>query len=89
MKTITIDWCIMSELGLVEKINREVLHPMGLAISYDPSTGISEAILIADDLEWEYAPETKTTIKTPEHIKSVLENLLRCGINEREENNNG
>lgn len=44
----------MSELGLIEHINRLFLHPLGLAISRDPSTGHSTQILVADDGVWEY-----------------------------------
>ncbi|WP_436718977.1 DUF7415 domain-containing protein, partial [Vibrio cholerae] len=34
-----IDWNKMSELGLIEKINREILHPLGLAITRNVETG--------------------------------------------------
>lgn len=68
----TIDWNKASELGLVEKINREVLHPLGLAMTRNPETGASESILIADDGVWEYSPEMKSTIKTDEEVKAAI-----------------
>lgn len=40
----------MSELGLVERINREICHPLGLAISRNPETGFSEWISVKDQL---------------------------------------
>ncbi len=46
-----ITWREAAKLGFVERINREILHPVGLAMSYDPDTGISEKLLIADDLD--------------------------------------
>ena len=68
----TIDWNKASELGLVEKINREVLHPLGLAMTRNPETGASESILIADDGVWEYSPKMKSTIKTDEEVKAAI-----------------
>lgn len=67
----SIDWNTMSELGLIRRINTEVLHPLGLAMSRTPETGHSESILISDDGIWEYADvcvpdsneETKIKIK--------------------------
>ena len=58
-KTImkTINWNVMSELGLIRRINTEILHPIGLAISRNPENGHSEEILISDDGEWEYSPD--------------------------------
>lgn len=35
-----INWTQLSELGLVRKINEEILHPLGLAISYNAATGL-------------------------------------------------
>lgn len=53
----TIDWNQMSQLGLIERINREILHPLGLAMSRIVETGHSAKILISDDGEWEYHPD--------------------------------
>lgn len=66
----------MSELGLIERINREILHPLGLAVSRDIETGISSKILASDDGEWEYADNTKTTIMTDELVKINLLEML-------------
>ena len=52
-----IDWNKASELGLIERINREVLHPLGLAMYRIPETGESPGLLISDDGEWQYAPD--------------------------------
>lgn len=51
----TINWNQMSELGLIQRINSEILHPLGLAMSRNVESGVSEEILIADDGFWEYA----------------------------------
>jgi hypothetical protein len=67
-----IDWNKASELGLVEKINREVLHPLGLAMTRNPEKGISEGLLISDDGEWEYAPNMKTTILPDEVVREAI-----------------
>lgn len=56
-KMKTLDWNDISKLGLVERINREILHPLGLSVSYDFNKGVSEEILISDDGFFEYSPE--------------------------------
>ncbi|MEC4728860.1 hypothetical protein HWQ46_25425 [Shewanella sp. D64] len=70
-----INWNVMSELGLVEKINREILHPLGLAVAYCPHTGFSESILIADDGIWEYG-NIKSVIVSDEEIRTFLEEIV-------------
>ncbi len=62
----------MSELGLIYRINKEILHPLGLAVSRNPDTGFSEEIYISDDGEWEY-DETKIRISlSKEEIQQKL-----------------
>lgn len=56
----TIDWNKMSELGLLYRINKEILHPLGLAVSRTVETGSSDSILVSDDGEWEYSPKMET-----------------------------
>ncbi|WP_439412300.1 DUF7415 domain-containing protein [Enterobacter ludwigii] len=62
-----LDWNDMSELGLIVRINTEILHPLGLALSRNPNTGASEVLLIAPDGKWEYSAEIirATTNKLP------------------------
>ena len=50
----TINWNQASELGLVVRINREILHPLGLAMTRNPENGASEMLLVSDDGIWEY-----------------------------------
>ena len=71
----TIDWNMMSELGLIERINREILHPLGLAMSRNIETGHSEEILIAFDGIWTYHPDRKSTIIPDDEIKAILKPL--------------
>lgn len=59
IKLEAIDWNKASELGLIERINTEVLHPLGLAMSRNPLTGHSESILVADDKLFTYDPNVK------------------------------
>ncbi|EMA1801304.1 hypothetical protein SD377_001907 [Cronobacter turicensis] len=49
-----LDWNQLSALGLIFRINHEILHPMGLAIFRDPDSGKSEGALIADDGVFSY-----------------------------------
>lgn len=49
-----IDWNEISRLGLLERINREIMHPLGFAIYRNPEDGTSGGALIAPDGIWEY-----------------------------------
>jgi len=74
---ITLNWNQMSELGLIERINTEILHPLGLAMSRNVENGFSEEILISEDGLWEYAPNRKSTIISDEEVKDKVENFLK------------
>jgi hypothetical protein len=50
----SINWNELSQLGLVELINRETLHPLGLSISVEPDTGISRKIIVSPDGGFHY-----------------------------------
>lgn len=71
----TINWNQMSELGLIERINREILHPLGLAISRNPENGCSEAIFVADDGVWEYG-NVPTTVLSDEEFKDKFLKII-------------
>jgi hypothetical protein len=73
----SIDWNTASKLGLIERINKEILHPMGLAMTRNPETGVSESLLISDDGVWEYDPKMKSGVKTEEEVKDYLNNVVR------------
>lgn len=68
----SINWNEMSELGLIERINREILHPLGLAISRDPETGSSDSVLIAEDGVWEYDAGMKSGVLNDSEVKAKL-----------------
>lgn len=52
-----LDWNQLSAMGLMVRINAEILHPLGLAIFRDPDSGNSHgAIISPDGSKWEYAP---------------------------------
>lgn len=52
-----LDWNQLSALGLIVRINTEIIHPLGLAIFRDPDSGVSAGAMIAPDGKWEYAPD--------------------------------
>lgn len=67
-----VDWNVLAKLGLVKRINNEILHPLGLSVSYNPETGISEYILIdEEDWNWEYS-NVKINQLPKEEIKQVI-----------------
>lgn len=61
-----LDWNQLSALGLLIRINAEILHPPGLAIFRDPVFGSSPGAMISPDGKWEYAPG----ILEGRHVKS-------------------
>lgn len=44
-----IDWNEISRLGLHERINREIMHPLGLAILRVVETGTSPGAYVSTD----------------------------------------
>ncbi len=44
-----IDWNEISRRGLLERINREIMHPLGLAICREVETGVSPGALVSDN----------------------------------------
>ena len=42
----TINWNQMSELGLIQRINIEILNPLGLVISRESETNVNNYLLI-------------------------------------------
>ena len=67
----TINWNDMSKLGLIRRINEEILHPLGLAMSRNIETGTSEEIFVADDGIWEYAIPPDVILSDDE-IKRII-----------------
>lgn len=52
-----VDFNTLSDMGLIWKINKEILHPLGLALTRNPEDGMSRGAIVSDDGNWEY-PET-------------------------------
>ncbi|QYX51501.1 hypothetical protein K3F44_18085 [Pseudomonas sp. S07E 245] len=53
----TIDWNEISHRGLLVRINREIMHPLGLAVARDPATGLSLGAIVSDDGPFVYAED--------------------------------
>lgn len=49
-----LDWNELSQRGLIERINREILHPQGLALFRDVESGVSPGAIVSPDGRWEY-----------------------------------
>ncbi|WP_232574922.1 hypothetical protein [Photobacterium carnosum] len=78
MQIKSINWNDMSDFGLIVRINKEILHPLGLAISRDLITGFSEKVLVADDGIWEYAVSVESRVMSDDAIKLKLsEKILK------------
>ncbi|APQ14762.1 hypothetical protein BJP27_24420 (plasmid) [Pseudomonas oryzihabitans] len=54
-----IDWNEISRRGLLVRINREIMHPLGLAVARDVETGKSPGALVSPDGAWAYASDVQ------------------------------
>lgn len=72
-ETKIINWNDMSQLGLIRRINTEILHPLGLAISRNLD-GTSSQILVASDGVFEYG-DTHPVV-TDDEVRQKLQVLL-------------
>lgn len=78
-KRSILDWNEASQLGLMVQINRDILHPLGLAIVRYPSDGSSPGLAIAEDGVFEYAPgiENEYPRATAEQIKETARMIMK------------
>jgi len=70
----TINWNQAGELGLIVRINREILHPLGLSMSRNPENGASEMLLVSDDGIWVYDQHllANTSIVSEEEARAKI-----------------
>lgn len=61
----------MSNNGLIWKINKEILHPLGLALARDGDT--SPGCMIAPDGKWEFSEESN--IRNSERFQKFKKTL--------------
>lgn len=80
MKTM-INFQDLSDMGLIWKINKEILHPLGLALCRDGES--SPGVKVSEDGEFQYSPEAdirnsakyNTTVSNHKE-GNVLRNIL-------------
>lgn len=70
-----IDWKDLSDLGLIRRINEDILHPLGLAISRELD-GTSKNIIVADDGVFTYAEQRQRV--SDDEIRTKLQEILEC-----------
>jgi len=58
-KPKVIDWNEISRLGLLERINREIMHPLGYAVCREVESGRSPGALVSDDGPWVYPDQVE------------------------------
>lgn len=57
-----IDWNEISRLGLLERINREIMHPLRYAVCREVETGRSPGALVSPDGVWVYPDQINTPV---------------------------
>ncbi|EKL7377669.1 DUF3850 domain-containing protein [Escherichia coli] len=67
-----MNWKELSEKGLVFRIKREILHPLGLAIGYETLNGVSGGAYVADDGVWQYSDKMVAYAKKNGWLKLVI-----------------
>lgn len=72
-KTKLIDWNELSRLGLLVRINREILHPLGLAVCRDPESGKSPGAVVSDEGPFCYPDDLSVRVAEAEIIKRPQE----------------
>lgn len=73
-----MDWNKISEIGLLERLNREILHPLGIAVFFNPETGQSGGALISNDGEFEFDPSMPTKIIPEDEVRAKI-GVFKCG----------
>jgi hypothetical protein len=58
-KPKVIDWNEISRLGLLERINREIMHPLGYAVCREVESGRSPGALVSEDGPWVYPDQVE------------------------------
>lgn len=71
-KLKSINWNQISELGLLERINKEIMHPLGLAVFRDTADGSSGGAFVADDGVFQYAEGMQLKNFDSEKVKEML-----------------
>ena len=67
-----IDWNKASDLGLIVRINKEILHPLGLAMFRDTDNGNSQGVFVSPDKEFHYDPDPEDIILTKAEIHALI-----------------
>ena len=58
-KPKVIDWNEISRLGLLERINREIMHPLGYAVCREVESGRSPGARVSEDGPWVYSDQVE------------------------------
>lgn len=73
----TVDWNQLSELGLQERINRQVLLPLGLGITRLTSNGTSPGCVVAENGgQFYFTGETKDVL-TDDQIRARIQQMIQ------------
>lgn len=71
-----IDWNQANKLHLIEKINRETLHPLGLALCCDPTKGISPGIVVSPNGKWIYPDTEPMLAPTDNDVRKIVKKII-------------
>ena len=69
----------LADLGLLERINKEILHPLGLTVCRTVEDGTSLGALISNDGKWEYSADIQSKIKSDDEVLRLLMSITPDG----------
>lgn len=67
-----LNWNELAELGLLERINREIFHPLGIAVYRVDETGLSGGALVSDDGEFKFPDDMISKVKSNAEVVGIV-----------------
>lgn len=76
-ESLFLDYEILAKLGVIVAINSRVLHPLGLAMSWDFDTKQSAGCIVSDDGLWTYPEDSTSIIEKNRTFKEFCDRLQK------------
>lgn len=74
---VFLDYEILAKLGVIVAINSRILHPLGLALSWNLETKQSEGCIVSEDGLWTYPEDSAGVVEKNRTFQEFCERLTR------------